>query len=115
MLTVFNNNDYEKLPLAAAPIQPSSEGPELESVGVFPNHLRRDISNRPLAAAYLGRYGLYSLRMRKPRLLTVEFNVSFFVIVITWAEDSMADNSPSPREQPEDECYYRHNIRGNAL
>ena len=27
----------------------------------------------------------------------------------------MADNSPSPREQPEDECYYRHNIRGQRV
>ena len=26
----------------------------------------------------------------------------------------MADNSPSPRAQPEDECYYRHHIRGNV-
>ena len=39
----------------------------------------------------------------------------FLVIFITWAEDIMADNSLSPREQPEDKCYYRHNIRGNAL
>ena len=27
----------------------------------------------------------------------------------------MADNSPSPRAQPEDEYYYRHHIRGNGL
>ena len=27
----------------------------------------------------------------------------------------MADNSPSPSAQPEDECYYHHNFRGNAL
>ena len=37
--------------LAAAPIQPSSEVPELESVRVFLNPLHRDI--RPLAAASL--------------------------------------------------------------
>ena len=27
----------------------------------------------------------------------------------------MADNSPSLRAKPEDECYYRHHIRGNGL
>ena len=77
MLAVFNNND--KTCLAAAPIQLSSERPELESVRVFLNRLRRDTSNRPLAAASLGRYGIYSLRMRKPRLLTNDrFNLTFF-------------------------------------
>ena len=35
------------------------------------------------------------------------------IVVITWAGD--ADNSPNPRAQPEDECYYCHNIQGNAL
>ena len=38
-----------------------------------------------------------------------------YVIVITWAEDIMADNSPSPWAQPEDEDYFHHNIRDNAL
>ena len=38
-----------------------------------------------------------------------------YVIVITRAEDIMADNSPSPRAQPLVECYYRHHIRGNGL
>ena len=38
-----------------------------------------------------------------------------YVIVITRAEDIMADNSPSPRAKPEDEYYYRHHIRGNGL
>ena len=36
-------------------------------------------------------------------------------LVITQVEDIMADNSPSPRAKPEDECYYRHHIRGNGL
>ena len=27
----------------------------------------------------------------------------------------MVDNDPSPTAEPEDECYYRHHIRGNAL
>ena len=55
-----------KIALAAAPIQPSSE-----SVGIFLSHLRRNTSNIPLAAAYLRRYGLYSLPMSKLRLLTI--------------------------------------------
>ena len=38
-----------------------------------------------------------------------------FIIVITLAEDIIADNSPSPRAQPEDEYCYRHHIRGNGL
>ena len=39
-----------------------------------------------------------------------------YVIVITQAEDNiMADNSPSPRAQPEDKYYYPHHIRGDGL
>ena len=38
-----------------------------------------------------------------------------YVIVITRAEDIMADNSPSPRAQPEEEYYYHHHILGNGL
>ena len=41
--------------------------------------------------------------------------IAQYVIVITRAEDIMADNNPSPRAQPEDECYYRHHIQGNGL
>ena len=37
------------------------------------------------------------------------------VIFITLDEDIMADNSPSPRGQPEDEYYYHHHIRDNGL
>ena len=37
------------------------------------------------------------------------------VIVITRAEDIVADNSSSPRAQPKDEYYYRHHIQGNGL
>ena len=39
----------------------------------------------------------------------------FFLVVITRVEDIMADNNPSPRAKPEDECYYRHPIRDNGL
>ena len=70
----FNNNNYA---FAVAPIQPSSGGPELESVGVFLNHLYGDTSNRHLADASLGRYDLFSLRMRK--LCLLKFNVVFFI------------------------------------
>ena len=65
---VFNNNQYD---LATAPIRNSSEGPKLESVGVFLNHLRRHTSNRHLADASLERYGLYSLSMCKLCLVRI--------------------------------------------
>ena len=57
-------------------------------------------------------------QVRTPHMkyfLTSFKSYDFFVIVITRAEDIMADNSPSPRAQPEDEYYYRHHIRGNGL
>ena len=57
--------------LSCCSLQPSPEGPELESVGVFLNRPRCDTSIRPLAAASLGRYGLYSLHMCKFHLLTI--------------------------------------------
>ena len=75
---------------------------------------------------------MVTIIVRWPEGLTQKFGMReiFFhkyVIVITWAEDIMADNSPSPRAQPEDESclsphhstsieyYYHHHIQGYGL
>ena len=80
MLTVFNNNDYETW-ISCCSQQTSPEEPELESVGVFLNRPHCNTSNRPLAAAFLGRYGLYSLCMNKSRFNN-RFNITVFLLFV---------------------------------
>ena len=55
---------------------------------------------------------LYSSVILHKQALALKLEV---IVIITRAKDSMADNSPTLRAQLEDEDYFHHNIRGNAL
>ena len=99
---VFNNNDYEKLALAAAPIQPSSEGPELDSVLVFLNHLRSDTFNRPLAAASLVFFLFVKFFSIKFSLYFVDLQyiyiLNYVVVLIMHACTMYLDNYDQPQQ-----------------